>query len=56
MVWVVRGADHEAKAVTVVTGMELRTETVIESGLNVGDYVVSDANNEGLRDGVKVGR
>ena len=54
-VWVVRGGNEGiVKAVAVQTGMELRMETVIESGLNVGDFVVNDANNSDLRNGVRV--
>jgi len=55
MVWVVRGGDSGAvSAAPVVTGMELRTETIIESGLNEGDFVVNDANNQALGEGVRV--
>jgi HlyD family secretion protein len=51
-VWVVRGgATH---TVAVQTGMELRTEVVVEGGLNEGDFVVSDANNKDLREGIKI--
>jgi len=52
MLWVVR--DGVAEAIEVTTGMELRTETVVESGLSEGDFVVTDANNSSLRNGVKV--
>ncbi|MCL2421268.1 MAG: HlyD family efflux transporter periplasmic adaptor subunit [Defluviitaleaceae bacterium] len=55
MVWVVRGGDSgTVNAVPVVTGMELRTDTVIESGLNEGDFVINDANNQDLGNGVRV--
>jgi len=55
MVWAVRGADEgEVYAVPVQTGIELRTETIIESGLSAGDFVVNDANNQALRNGVRV--
>lgn len=52
MLWAVR--NGKAEAVEVVTGMELRTETVIEAGLREGDYVVTDANDKALRNGVKI--
>ena len=54
-VWAVRGGDSgQVHAVPVVTGMELRTETVIESGLNEGDFVINDANNQNINEGVRV--
>ncbi|MDR0468903.1 MAG: efflux RND transporter periplasmic adaptor subunit [Peptococcaceae bacterium] len=52
MLWVVR--DGKAKAIEVALGMELRTETVVESGLVAGDIVVTDANDSTLKDGVKI--
>ncbi|MCL2699644.1 MAG: HlyD family secretion protein [Defluviitaleaceae bacterium] len=52
MLWVVRGG--RAEAIEVKTGMALRTETVIEAGLAEGDFVVTDANNRNLRNGVRV--
>jgi len=52
MLWVVRGGKAQKTAVTA--GMELRTETLIESGLVEGDFVVTDANNKSLRNGVSV--
>ena len=42
------------RAVPVVTGLELRTDIIIESGLNEGDFVINDANNPDLRDGARV--
>ncbi|MCL2047456.1 MAG: HlyD family efflux transporter periplasmic adaptor subunit [Defluviitaleaceae bacterium] len=54
MVWIVDGG--RARAAYVVTGMELRTDVIIESGVEVGQVVVVNANNEGLRDGVRVVR
>ena len=50
--WIIR--DGVAEAISVTAGMELRTETVIEAGIVEGDYVVTDANNKDLRNGVKV--
>jgi HlyD family secretion protein len=52
MVWVVR--EGNAQAVEVVKGMELRTETVIKSGLREGDQVVTEANNSILAQGRRV--
>ena len=52
MLWVVSGGTLEA--IEVITGMELRTETVVESGLSEGDFVVTDANNRSLRSGLRV--
>jgi len=54
MVWRVQGYEGEVEAVPVIRGIELRTDTVIESGLSVGDFVVNDANNPDLRNGVRV--
>ena len=55
MVWAVRGgSEGPVEAVNVVLGRELRTETIIESGLNPGDFVVNDANNQDIREGVRV--
>jgi len=52
MVWAVRDGMAEETAVT--TGMELRTEVVIESGLRAGDLVITDANNGALKNGAAV--
>jgi HlyD family secretion protein len=54
-VWVVPGANTgtlEQRAVT--TGIELRTNILIESGLRPGDFVVNDANNADLNTGTRV--
>jgi HlyD family secretion protein len=58
MVWLVNGDDGTGilEAIPVVTGTELRTDIVIERGLSVGDFIVNDANNADLRDGVRVVR
>jgi len=42
------------EAIEVTVGMELRTETVIETGLTEGDFVVTDANNKDLKNGLRV--
>ncbi len=52
MIWVVR--KGVLRAVPVTTGMELRTETVILKGLEPECYVVTDANDKSLRDGLRV--
>ncbi len=52
MVWVVRNGI--ANTVEVEKGVELQTETVIESGINEGDFVIKDANIAGLKEGVKI--
>ena len=52
MIWVVR--DGAAQTIEVTLGMELRTETVVESGLADGDVIVTDANNTDLKIGVAV--
>ena len=52
VLWVVRGG--RARIAEVVKGMELRTEFVIESGLEEGDAVITDANNDKLKDGLRV--
>ena len=56
MVWVVIGRDGTGvvQSVPVVTGLELRTDIVIESGLSPGDFVINDANNQDLRNGARV--
>ena len=60
MVWAVRAGaataegEGEVFAIPVVTGMELRTDIIIESGLSEGDFVVNDANNADLANGVRV--
>lgn len=52
MVWLV--SQGRLVAVPVTTGMELRTETVILSGLEPGSQIVTDANNDELRKGLRV--
>ena len=52
MVW--RVQDGEVQAVPVTTGTVLRTDTVILEGLTQGDFVINDANNQDLRNGVRV--
>jgi len=54
MVWVVDGEEGAVESVIVHVGMELRMDTVITHGLGVGDFVVNDANNGDLRNGVRV--
>ena len=57
MVWLVRGSSDgtgPVQAAPVELGMELRTDIIIENGLNEGDFVVNDANNINLRNGVRV--
>ena len=44
-----------AVATPVVLGARLRTEVVVESGLNIGDTVIRNARQEGLVNGVRVG-
>jgi len=52
MLWV---AEHGVlQAVEVTKGMELRTEFVILSGLAPDSFVVTDANNDALKDGLRV--
>ena len=38
----------------ITKGMELRTDTVVEDGLNAGDRVINDANVAGLKNGARV--
>jgi HlyD family secretion protein len=55
MVWAVRGGDSgRIESLPVVTGIELRSEIIIESGLEEGDYVIIDANNPDLKVGKRV--
>lgn len=51
-VWVVNNGELEQREVSV--GVVLRSDVVIESGLVIGDVVVSDADNDVLKVGVKV--
>jgi RND family efflux transporter MFP subunit len=54
-VWLIRGGNTgEVTSAAVEAGQVLRTETVVLSGLFEGDFVVSDANNQFLREGVRV--
>ena len=52
MLWIVR--NGKAQKNQVQKGMELRTEFVIDAGLNQGDIVIDDSNVQGLKDGVRV--
>ena len=52
MVYVVQNGT--AAATPVVTGAQLRTDVVIESGLNTGDIVIRNARQDGLSNGVRV--
>jgi RND family efflux transporter MFP subunit len=51
-VWIVNG--RALHAIEVKTGMDLRTETVILSGLKSDSFVVTDSNDEILKEGLKV--
>ena len=52
MVWTAR--DGKAAMAEVVKGRELRTSFIVESGLAAGDYVITDASDAGLREGVNI--
>ena len=52
MIWLVR--NGRLHAVPVTTGVELRTETVILSGVEPGSYVVTDANDDELKENLRV--
>lgn len=55
MVWVVSdGNEGTVEARAVETGMKLRTDTIILSGLNEGDFVINDANNSDISQGTRV--
>jgi len=54
MVWAISGSEGALRATPVVTGMELRTDIIIESGIGAGYFVVNNANNSDLREGVRV--
>ena len=56
MVWLAGGqsGNGEARAVPVTTGLELRTDIIIESGLSAGDFIINDANNQDLSEGRRV--
>lgn len=46
--------DGKARKIVVEKGIELRTEYVIESGLNAGDVIIDDANTAGIKDGTRI--
>ena len=52
MLWVVSGGRAQMREVSL--GAELRIDTVVESGLNFGDIVIRDANDNRLREGAAV--
>lgn len=55
MVWVSEGGEiGTAQAREVVTGLELRTETIVESGLQPGEFVINNANNRDISSGTRV--
>ena len=51
-VWAV--IDGQARQTPVTPGAELRTDIIIESGLTPGDWIINDANNTDLQEGVRV--
>jgi len=54
MVWVARGESGAIEARVVEVGVELRTDIIIESGLSAGEFVINNANNSDLREGMRV--
>ena len=52
MVYVVENGT--AVATPIVPGAQLRTEIVVESGLDIGDAVIRNARQDGLSSGVRV--
>ncbi|MCL2224829.1 MAG: HlyD family efflux transporter periplasmic adaptor subunit [Defluviitaleaceae bacterium] len=57
MVWISDGGETgTAQTREVVTGLELRTEVIIESGLQAGEFVINDANNRDISNGSRVTR
>jgi len=54
MVWVASGDGGVLERRSVTVGMELRTDVIIESGLSTGEFVINNANNSDLREGVRV--
>jgi len=52
--YVFTAADGVIAKTKVEKGTELRNGIVITSGLASGDQVISDANQSGLKEGVKV--
>ena len=52
MVYIVENGSAVATPVTL--GARLRTETVIESGLSIGDVVIRNAHQDGLSQGTRV--
>ncbi|MDR2898832.1 MAG: HlyD family efflux transporter periplasmic adaptor subunit [Clostridiales bacterium] len=51
-VWIIKNGVLDTQNVT--KGMELRTQHVITSGLNEGDIILPDCNQDNLRKGMKV--
>ena len=54
MIWVVQNEIGALEARTVTVGATLRTDIIIESGLSIGEFVINNANNSDLREGVRV--
>jgi HlyD family secretion protein len=52
MIWVAE--DGIAQAREIETGLELRTETIIERGLRIGEFIINDANNRDISNGTRV--
>ena len=52
MIYIVENGT--AVTTPVVLGARLRTETIVEYGLNVGDIVIRNAHQDGLSQGVRV--
>jgi hypothetical protein len=52
MVWIVQ--NGRAVKTPIQKGAELRTEFVIDRGLNEGVIVITDCNLSGLKEGIKV--
>ena len=51
-VWILK--DSKAAMTEVTTGIDLRGETVIESGLESDDVIIKDANNNKIKEGVNI--
>lgn len=52
--YVFKAVNGKAVCMPVTISHKTNTETVITSGLDIGDHLIIDANVEGLADGVKI--
>ena len=52
--YVFKAKGRKAVRTPVTVSYKTNTESVITSGLDIGDHVILDANVEGLKDGIRI--